>query len=811
MKLTSFLLLFLFIPFITDAQQIPQANIDTLANDFVQYLISFDKEKILLQTDRHIYASGETIYFKAFLIDSITNRLRSKPKKIYVDLVNKRDSLFGQLLLNTSNLRASGEFVLSDSLQEGYYWLRAYTEKMASDDLNDITVVPIYVVSAYRGNMGNELPEKGTIDSATSPVIQIFPEGGSIVSGINSTIVLKATDGHGNPMAIRGIVKDNADSVYAKFTTNSEGLSKVSLKPIWYHRYSILVLNKNNKYDSVAVLPPINFFAGQLAILEQSDSQVKVRVVVEDSLYKKDYTTYLLAVSGGRICYSAIGRGIYVAQIPLNHFSHGISRLLLFNRKYQLLSERDIFIKKENYTISIKPDKDNYGARENVKVDVTLTDENNKPLLATLTFAVTDLRVSDTMIHSCMKDTLECLSAEEADMVMLTRKNKSAFLNSPDTLTRLEPFNNSEKIYGKTPSNETYYNSSFTISGTVFNKKNEPSAKKLITIFSNQNYNLVISDTTDVNGKFTFYVPDYSDSTQFVVQVGNLKGKKEDGYKIVYDTVYVPHFKTPSHLKKKFTVDEKLQMIINELYHFDSVRISTGKEWLKPVIINRRKQKKVNYDETKRVSPYSQVITPEMIGQGANRAGDALLMIPGVHSTGNSISIGGPIDIYGSMQQPLVVLNGIAMDQNTLKGKALLDFINSIPVNTIDFIEVLTGPEAAIYGLEGGNGVILIHTTSRLRKNETHPIGLPSFYPKGFHKARYFMMPDYNNQETKNSNMPDLRTTTIYWNANIITNLEGKASFNFFTADKPATYLITITGITANGDKIYKTTTINRK
>jgi uncharacterized protein YfaS (alpha-2-macroglobulin family) len=71
-------------------------------------------------------------------------------------------------------------------------------------------------------------------------------------------------------------------------------------------------------------------------------------------------------------------------------------------------------------------------------------------------------------------------------------------------------------------------------------------------------------------------------------------------------------------------------------------------------------------------------------------------------------------------------------------------------------------------------------------------------------------MPDYNNKEIKNSKNHDLRTT-IYWNGDIFTDKDGKASVNFFTADAPATYIVIVRGITANGDKIYKTATINRR
>jgi hypothetical protein len=596
---------------------------------------------------------------------------------------------------------------------------------------------------------------------------------------------------------VQGILEDNADSIYAKFSTNSEGLSKFSFDPLWYHRYTVRLLNKNT-YDSVTDLPPIDFKSGQLAVLQQSDSEVKVRVALEDSIYTKDYRTYLFAISGDSICYSAVGKGMYEVEIPLNNFSHGVSHLILFNNRNQLLSERDIFIKKENYHINIQLNKDNYGAREHVRMDISISDQNNKPLLAALALAVTDMRLSDTSLYNSLRDTLQNLSQEDADLIMLTHPRRFTNWSATDALTAR--IIDSEKI----PADSA---TSMHISGTVLNKKNQPVAKKIVTIFSNRNYMFMNTDTTDINGRFRFSVPDYSDSTQFLFQVSNLKGKKQDEYHFVWDTLKMPQFATPVYLKKKFVFDHKSYAIQNELYYVDSVQIGSGSKWLKPVIINRYKKKKADYDETKRVSPFSHIITHKMLARGANTTGNALLMVPGVHSTGNSIAIGGPVGMNGQFVQPLIILNGVAVD--TVPGETDLDFINAIPPNTIDFIEVLTGPEGAMYGMLGGNGVILINTTNRTWDDVPDPSTLTSFYARGFHTAQSFGMRDYNDKETRASKVPDLRTT-IYWNGNIITNLDGKASVNFFTADKPGTYLVTITGFTAHGDKIYKTLSLSR-
>lgn len=47
--------------------------------------------------------------------------------------------------------------------------------------------------------------------------------------------------------------------------------------------------------------------------------------------------------------------------------------------------------------------------------------------------------------------------------------------------------------------------------------------------------------------------------------------------------------------------------------------------------------------------------------------------------------------------------------------------------------------------------------------------------------------------------LPDLRTT-VYWNPGLKTYSTGKTNFNYYNADGPGTYKITIEGINAAGE-----------
>lgn len=81
------------------------------------------------------------------------------------------------------------------------------------------------------------------------------------------------------------------------------------------------------------------------------------------------------------------------------------------------------------------------------------------------------------------------------------------------------------------------------------------------------------------------------------------------------------------------------------------------------------------------------------------RLEDFLVRAPGVAVQGSRVSIrgGGP---------PLFVIDGVPI------GHSYLSAQNAVNPIDIVSVEILSGPDAAIYGRRGGNGVIIISTRS---------------------------------------------------------------------------------------------------
>ena len=86
---------------------------------------------------------------------------------------------------------------------------------------------------------------------------------------------------------------------------------------------------------------------------------------------------------------------------------------------------------------------------------------------------------------------------------------------------------------------------------------------------------------------------------------------------------------------------------------------------------------------------------------------DYLQQVPGVNvmgSQGNQIVTIRGINSFNSGIEPLFVIN------RQIIGSSYSQANSMVNVRDIDYVRVLKGPDAATYGVRGGNGVVLIVT-----------------------------------------------------------------------------------------------------
>lgn len=204
------------------------------------------QEKIYVHTDNTCYFAGDTLWYRAFVTRSDDMRPSDISKLLYVELVDGEGIVVERHQLIVSDLgHTHGDFVLGDSLRSGYYELRAYTRwnlnfgvthrrytktdrdkfynyQLAADYFRQwdglySRVIPIYAKPQepgyYDGKYIINRP-KEDLPSEPSPklTVKFYPEGGSLVEGVESRVAFEATDQLGRYVDVTGSL-DNGTAI----------------------------------------------------------------------------------------------------------------------------------------------------------------------------------------------------------------------------------------------------------------------------------------------------------------------------------------------------------------------------------------------------------------------------------------------------------------------------------------------------------------------------------------------------------------------------------------------------------------------
>jgi hypothetical protein len=143
----------------------------------------------------------------------------------------------------------------------------------------------------------------------------------------------------------------------------------------------------------------------------------------------------------------------------------------------------------------------------------------------------------------------------------------------------------------------------------------------------------------------------------------------------------------------------------------------------------------------------------------------------------------------------LVVIDGAIINP---RGE-LVNLDEHITLSTVETVEILRSGNASIYGMSGGNGVMVITTRTGANADpkDISSIGILPITVQGFYKAREFYSPKYE------ASMPvtqhDLRST-IYWAPELVTGKDGNASIDFYNADGKGNYRVVVEGVDEKGN-----------
>ena len=156
---------------------------EKVVRNFVTLVKDFPHEKVYLHTDKSVYTVGENIWFRAYGVHALLNVPGIPSKFVYVDLIDKRDSLVNRVKLAIRDSCFYGQLPLSKNLQQGEYCLRAYTYNMQKQDKDWVFRKKIRVINpmdskvwtevSYKKEKGNYYVVVRFLDGNKEPFAQI--------------------------------------------------------------------------------------------------------------------------------------------------------------------------------------------------------------------------------------------------------------------------------------------------------------------------------------------------------------------------------------------------------------------------------------------------------------------------------------------------------------------------------------------------------------------------------------------------------------------------------------------------------------
>lgn len=109
-------------------------SLENLISAFEKYNDERVQEKVYLHTDKPYYAAGDDIWFKAYVFDAKTLGPTPKSNLLYVEFLDQKDKVRNRIKISLAAGTGWGNFTLPDTLKEGNYRIRAYTNWMRNFD-----------------------------------------------------------------------------------------------------------------------------------------------------------------------------------------------------------------------------------------------------------------------------------------------------------------------------------------------------------------------------------------------------------------------------------------------------------------------------------------------------------------------------------------------------------------------------------------------------------------------------------------------------------------------------------------------------
>jgi hypothetical protein len=362
------------------------------------YANQFQEERIFIHFDKTAYLPGETVWFKAYLMQGI--ELTDISKNFYVDFMNEESKLIEHFTAPIILSSAKGMFKIPDTYKSNQLFIKAYTSWMLNFDSAFLYHKKLPILQTPTATANLQAP-------ATEMVF--LPEGGHLVHDLKTRVAFKATTTQGLPIYAKGALYNNKNVLIDSVETIHNGMGFFNIIPIKGESYAVQWRDEF-KVNHTTILPTAQE-AGVAMKLDQKNKKLYVAIARQTNASENYKLIRIVATIKKQVVYRSNiklhNNNEAVAVIPVDGFPSGIIQITLFDINWMPLAERICFIKNDEFELlaDARLFRPNFSPKAKNTIEINIPDTITTNLSVAVTDAVSVQANTENMISSMLLTT----------------------------------------------------------------------------------------------------------------------------------------------------------------------------------------------------------------------------------------------------------------------------------------------------------------------------------------------------------------------------------------------------------------------
>jgi hypothetical protein len=789
--------IFLLLPLFLLFSRMPVAA-QKLLTTLEEQADKFGAEKVYLHYDKSTYLPGETVWFKAYLMEALFPATASKT--LYVDWVSESGEVLHHSVSPLVNGVTSGQFDVPSGYTGQFIQVKAYTRWMLNFDSSFLYSKTLRILQTGAG-------ARTAPALRTTVTLQFFPEGGDLVSGVDNRVAFKAVTENGFPVKIRGTVTDAKTGEALSFATEHDGMGSLVLKPKEGSAYTARWKDEKGA-DRTTTLPAVRTEGVVMQVTGTGDRR-QINLFHNGTTNARFNEVHLVGTLNGRPAFStdvafngqpSARRVISMASLP-----SGVMTITLFDASWNAIGERITFVNNNDYSFRPQLEVQRWGLNKRARNEIQLSLPDSiagAHLSVSVTDAAIDRDTSDNIIAHLL------LSAELRGYI---HRPAYYFANNSDTLARQldlvmltngwRRFKWEDLVQGKMPRfthpRDTGY---LFLSGKLFGlPRGVITGKETIAVIVTEkdSSTRLMALPIQTDGSFADPTAIFFDTLRvhYSLKAGVLSSAEA---RFMLNRLPPPNYQASSRGFRYQGSLDTLGLATHRRLAAEALRLQEAArgKLMEAVIVKAKAKTPAQELDERYTSPLfktSDGFSFDLVNDPSVAAQPNVLdylrgRVPGLQITPSQAGGTPTASWRGS---PTTVFLDEVQQQD-------LSFVTNIPITDIAYVKVLRPP---FFGAPGGGagGAIAIYTRrGNDARNRPGSGGLPSSAVMGYTPIREFYSPNYATFNARNEQR-DLRTT-LYWNPALQTSGKNRTiRFHFYNNDTAKAFRVVIEGISREG------------